>query len=113
MCWKIRLIVNYLFVNQAFKERLQYYCQRMSNNNSLQLTDGEVVTIYCGASCPGFHFHAYFLGRLIICAEFGAVALLGFVFRKRAGDTFHLCPASVTIVTVFLLYFVIIPVSGR
>jgi len=46
MCWEIRLIVSYLFVSQAFKEKLQYYCQRMSNNSSPELTDEEVVTIY-------------------------------------------------------------------
>ena len=46
MCWETRLIKSYLFVNQVFKEKLQYYCQRMSNNRSPELTDEEVVTIY-------------------------------------------------------------------
>ena len=46
MCWETRLIKSYLFINEVFKEKLQYYSQRMSNNRSPDLTDEEVVTIY-------------------------------------------------------------------
>jgi len=46
MDWQIRLIVTYLFINKAFENELQYYCQRMSNGPSPKFTDEEVIVIF-------------------------------------------------------------------
>lgn len=46
MDWQIRLIVTYLFINKAFENELQYYCQRMSNGPPPKFIDEEVIVIF-------------------------------------------------------------------
>jgi len=46
MDWQNRLISVFLFVSEIFKENLQYYVQRMSNNSSPRFTDVEVITVF-------------------------------------------------------------------
>ena len=46
MDWQIRLISVFLFINENYKENLQFYAQRMSNNSSPIFTDEEVITIF-------------------------------------------------------------------
>jgi hypothetical protein len=46
MDWEIRLIAMFLFISQAFKDKLQFYCKRMSNNSSPKFTDEEVVVVF-------------------------------------------------------------------
>jgi len=46
MDWEFRLIVMFLFISQVFKEKLQFYCKRMSNNSSPKFTDEEVIVIF-------------------------------------------------------------------
>lgn len=46
MDWQFRLICVFLFISENFKENLQFYAQRMSNNSSPAFTDEEVITIF-------------------------------------------------------------------
>jgi hypothetical protein len=46
MDWENRLITIFLFIDESFKEDLQYYCQRMSNYSSPKFTDEEVIVIF-------------------------------------------------------------------
>jgi len=43
---ELRLIAIYVYICKLYESELQYTCQRFSNNNSLELTDQEVLTIY-------------------------------------------------------------------
>lgn len=36
----------FLFISQVFKDKLQFYCKRMSNNSSPKFTDEEVIVIF-------------------------------------------------------------------
>lgn len=46
MDWEIRLISTYVFISKVFEDKLKYYCQRMSNNQSPKFTDEEVILIF-------------------------------------------------------------------
>jgi hypothetical protein len=46
MDWQIRLIFVFLFISDNYKDNLQFYAQRMSNNSSPAFTDEEVITIF-------------------------------------------------------------------
>ena len=46
MDWQFRLIFVFLFVSDNYKDNLQFYAKRMSNNSSPTFTDEEVITIF-------------------------------------------------------------------
>jgi hypothetical protein len=46
MDWQIRLIFVFLFISDSYKDNLQFYAQRMSNNSSPAFTDEEVITVF-------------------------------------------------------------------
>lgn len=49
MDWESEIISVYLKISNHFEESLQYFCSRFSNNNSPDLSDEEIVTLYiCG-----------------------------------------------------------------
>lgn len=43
---KDKLIEIYYYICEKFKNDLQIYCQRFSNNSNPQLTDQEIMSIY-------------------------------------------------------------------
>lgn len=46
MEWQIRLIEWFLFVSGTFKDKLQFFCRRLSNNSSPKFTDEEIIVIF-------------------------------------------------------------------
>ena len=46
MAWQVQLIELYLYVDYHYHKDVWIYCQRLSNNNSPDFSDIEVITVY-------------------------------------------------------------------
>jgi len=41
-----KLIEIFFYVSEKFEKELKFYCERLSNNKTLEFSDEEVMTVY-------------------------------------------------------------------